>query len=77
MGDGSIAIPSPGPIFIVSPSHTFEELAEAINSAFSRWDRSHLHEFELADGRLIGYPDDTFEPDVVWLDQAPPRSRGR
>jgi pRiA4b ORF-3-like protein len=33
-------------------------------------DRPHLHEFELADGRLIGYPDDTFEPDVVWLDQA-------
>lgn len=34
------------------------------------WDLSHLHEFELADGRLIGYPDDEFAPDVVWLDHA-------
>ena len=55
---------------MVWPAHAFEELADAINCAFARWDRSHLHEFELADGRLIGYPDDTFEPDVVWLDQA-------
>jgi hypothetical protein len=69
-GGGIDCDPPPGRIFIVGPSHTFEELAQAINSAFARWDRSHLHEFELADGRLIGYPDDTFEPDVVWLDQA-------
>ena len=40
----------------------------AIDSAFARWDLSHLHELELADGRLIGFPDDTFAPDVVWLD---------
>jgi hypothetical protein len=26
--------------------------------------------FELADGRLIGFPDDSFAPDVVWLDHA-------
>ena len=32
------------------------------------WDLSHLHEFELADGRLIGFPDDSFAPEVVWLD---------
>jgi hypothetical protein len=57
--EGSPTTPPPGRIFIVGPSHTFEQLAEAINSAFARWDRSHLHEFELADGRLIGYPDDT------------------
>jgi hypothetical protein len=69
-GGGIDCDPPPGRIFIVGPAHTFEELAEAINCAFARWDRSHLHEFELADGRLIGYPDDTFEPDVVWLDQA-------
>jgi hypothetical protein len=29
-----------------------------------------LHEFELADGCLIGFPDDSFAPDVVWLDHA-------
>ncbi len=38
------------------------------DAAFGRWDLSHLHEFELADGRLIGFPDDEFGPDVVWLD---------
>ena len=29
-------------------AHTFEQLAEAIDAAFARWDLSHLHEFELA-----------------------------
>ena len=49
---------------------TSEQLAEAINTAFARWDRSHLHQFELADGRVIGYPDDTYAPELVWLDHA-------
>jgi len=40
---------------IVGPSHTFEQFAEAIDAAFARWDLSHLHEFELTDGRRIGY----------------------
>ena len=58
--------PPPGRVFIVGPAHTFEQLAHAINAAFARCDLSHLHQFELADGRLIGYPDDSYEPDVVW-----------
>jgi hypothetical protein len=29
-----------------------------------------LHEFELGDGRLIGYPDDSYGPEIVWLDHA-------
>jgi hypothetical protein len=57
-------------VFIVGPSHSFAELAEAIDVGFARWDFSHLHSFELGDGRVIGYPDDTFEPDLVWLDHA-------
>jgi hypothetical protein len=69
-GGGVRCKPSPGRIFIVGPGHTFEQFAEAINAAFARWDLAHLHAFELADERLIGYPDDTFEPDVVWLDHA-------
>ena len=69
-GGGVRCDPSPGRIFIVGPGHTFEQLADAIDAAFARWDRSHLHSFELADERLIGYPDDTYEPDVVWLDHA-------
>jgi hypothetical protein len=69
-GGGITCDPSPGRIFVVGPSHTFEQFAGAIDAAFARWDLSHLHESELADGRLIGFPDDSFEPDVVWLDHA-------
>ena len=37
--------------------------AEAIDTAFARWDLSHLHNFDLGDGRLIGDPDDSFALD--------------
>jgi hypothetical protein len=58
--------PPPGRIFIVGPAHTFSGLAEAINAAFGRWDLSHLHEFELAGGRRIGFVDpDPFDDGVV------------
>jgi hypothetical protein len=69
-GRGETCDPSPGRIFIVGPSHSFEQFADAIDAAFARWDLSHLHNFELADGRLIGYPDDSFAPELVWLDHA-------
>jgi hypothetical protein len=69
LGGGGIECdPSPGRIFIVGPSHSFAVFAEAIDAAFSRWDLSHLHNFELADERLVGFPDDSFAPDLVWLD---------
>ena len=71
LGGGGVELdPPPGRAFIVGPSHSFEQFAGAIDAAFARWDLSHLHSFELRDGRLIGYPDDSFEPDVVWLDHA-------
>ncbi len=38
---------------IASRSATFEQLATAIDDAFARWDRNHLHEFTLADGTII------------------------
>ncbi len=69
-GGGIDCNPSPGRVFLVGPSHTFEQFAEAIDAAFARWDLSHLHNFELKDGRLIGYPDDSFGPELVWLDHA-------
>jgi hypothetical protein len=53
----------------VAPSVTFERFAEAINRAFGRWDFSHLHAFELADGRRIGLPDEDFDGDG-WIDHA-------
>lgn len=71
LGGGGIECdPPPGRVFIVGPAHTFEQLAHAINAGFARWDLSHIHQFELADGRLIGYPDDEYAPDLVWLDHA-------
>lgn len=70
-GLGAQLRPSPGRVFIVGPSHTFLGLAEAVNAAFARWDLSHLHEFELADGRRIGFVDpEPFEGDEVIEDQA-------
>jgi hypothetical protein len=61
-GGGGIDLdPPPGRTMIVGPSHTFEQLANAINAAFARWDVSHLHEFLLADGRRIGFPNDDFD----------------
>jgi hypothetical protein len=37
----------PGRVFGVSPAHTFHQFGVAIDDAFARWDRSHLHEFTL------------------------------
>jgi len=42
---------------LLSSSHTFAELAAAVDRAFARWDLSHLHEFRLSDGRVIGMAD--------------------
>jgi Plasmid pRiA4b ORF-3-like protein len=69
-GGGIDCDPSPGRIFLVGPSQTFEQFAEAIDGAFARWDLSHLHEFNLKDGRVIGYPDDSYAPELEWLDHA-------
>jgi Plasmid pRiA4b ORF-3-like protein len=67
-GGGGIDLrPRPGRLMIVGPGHSFAQLAAAIDAAFARWDLSHLHEFELPDGRLIGYPDPDFE-EPGWLD---------
>lgn len=69
-GRGEDLDPTPGRIFICGPAHSFGQLADAINGAFGRWDLSHLHDFELADGRRIGFPSDDFAPDLSWEDQA-------
>lgn len=59
--------PPPRRVFAVGPTATFEQLVEAINVAFGRWDLSHLHVFELADGRPVGFADvDPGEHD--WID---------
>jgi hypothetical protein len=52
-GRGEELWPWPGRVFAVGPSHTFMDLANAINDAFARWDRSHLSAFTLSDGRVV------------------------
>jgi len=56
-GRGERYWPRPGRLFAAATSHSFAQLANAIDDAFARWDRSHLHEFELADGTRIGVHD--------------------
>lgn len=58
--------PRPGRIFAAARSHSFRELAEAIDTAFARWDRAHLYQFVLADGRRIGQPEfDDFDQGFI------------
>lgn len=55
-GRGEHLWPRPGRIFAAARSHTFAALATAIDDAFARWDRAHLHEFRLADGTRLTTP---------------------
>lgn len=41
--------PRPGRMFAAARSHTFAQLAGAIDLAFARWDLAHMHMFTLAD----------------------------
>ena len=56
-GRGERYWPRPGRLFAAAVSHSYAQLANAIDDAFARWYRSHLHEFELPDGTRIGTPD--------------------
>jgi hypothetical protein len=64
-GRGEHYWPRPGRLFAAASGHSFGQLATAIDDAFARWDRSHLHEFELADGTRIGMPDPELENEGV------------
>jgi hypothetical protein len=60
-GRGERYWPHPGRLFAASKSHSFSQLATAIDDAFARWDRSHIHEFQLSDGTRLGIPDPDFD----------------
>lgn len=62
-GHGEHLWPRPGRIFAAAPDHSFADLGAAIDTGFARWDRAHLHEFELADGTRIGMPDPEWQDD--------------
>jgi hypothetical protein len=65
-GQGELLWPRPGRVFAAARSHAFAALATAIDDAFARWDRAHLHQFDLADGTVLTTP---FEPgDELGLD---------
>jgi hypothetical protein len=64
-GRGDHLWPRPGRIFAAARSHTFAQLATAIDDAFARWDRGHLHEFRFPDGTRIGIPDDEWDDEDV------------
>jgi hypothetical protein len=55
-GHGEHLWPRPGRIFAAARTHTFAQLADAIDDGFARWDRAHLHEFELADDTRLTTP---------------------
>lgn len=55
-GRGERLWPRPGRLFAAARGHSFAALATAIDDAFARWDRAHLHEFRLADGTRLTTP---------------------
>jgi hypothetical protein len=60
-GQGERYWPRPGRILAAARSHTFKELADAIDDAFARWDRSHVQEFTLAGQTRLSLPDPDWE----------------
>lgn len=64
-GGGIDCDPPPGRTMIVGPRHTFADLATAVDQAFARWDLSHLHLFQLPDGRLLGPASPEWDQDVA------------
>lgn len=48
-GGGQNLWPRPGRVFAARRTHTFLQLGDAIDTAFARWDRSHLTLFRLSD----------------------------
>ena len=67
---GEELVGTPGRDLLVRDTHTFADLAAAIDRAFARWDLSHIHEFRFADGRRIGMIDpDELDDDASDLDE--------
>lgn len=50
-GDEPLPVP-PGRVLLVHGEHTFAELAEAIDTAFGRWDLTPVHQFHV-EGRVL------------------------
>lgn len=68
-GRGQRLWPRPGRLIAASTLHSFGQLAGAIDGGFARWDRAHLHEFELSNGTRIGGTDMDSDFDDAVLDE--------
>ena len=68
-GRGQQLWPRPRRVIAASVHHSFGLLANAIEDGFARWDRAHLHEFELGDGTRIGSADPESDFGDVVLDE--------
>jgi hypothetical protein len=55
-GRGEVFWPRPGRTFAAARTHTFADMAAAIDDAFGRWDRGHLHQFWLPGNRRVTTP---------------------
>jgi len=79
-GRGIDLWPRPGRVLAASRTHTFTQLAKAIDNAFGRWDLAHLCMFTLADGTEItphqGWdgeePEDSLDSDRTKLSRLKP-----
>lgn len=54
-GRGRSWWPRPGRVFAAGPTHTFAQLAEAVDRAFGRWDLDHLRMFVLPGGVEVSW----------------------
>jgi hypothetical protein len=63
-GHGKECWPRPGRVFAAARGHTFKQLADAIDDAFARWDRSHLQQFTLTGQARLCHPDPDWEIEV-------------
>lgn len=61
-GHGRDFWPRPGRTFAAARTHTFWDLATAINVHFARWDLSHLSQFILEDGTRISHTEPWMDP---------------
>ena len=62
---GEELVDPPGRDLLMSRTHTFADLAKAIDRAFARWDLSHLHEFRLPDGRRVVMAAEADDPEEI------------
>lgn len=68
-GRGDDLWPRPGRIIAAARSHTFRDLATAIDDAFARWDRAHLRQSWLSDDTRICEPDPDWDDEPVLNDR--------